>query len=489
MRSLALLLLPWPSVALAELRVAVLYFDNNTSDRDFELLKKGMADMLITDLSRLGGLEVVERERLEALLAEMKLQRSKYFDQKTALALGKGMGASHAVTGAFSGVGGKIRIDVRLIEIGTAKIVAADKVVGAKDDFFDLEQKLVVAFSCALSPPACKEQEATGSEGQAPVKTILEYARGLELADGGNLEAASSALRGVMSEAPSFTPARTRYLEIMKRLYAAKRVRTGELSENEKRLLAKVGRELGTRDPSRRLGYRILNGQLILHRIDALFSDLAERDATAGAAEDRRFSELVAAYEKNQLELLAELEGITKKDPNAEVPEPAIDEVDRKAGSELGLGDEPGNLDFISTIQVRRDLGSFLTTGAEPFWGTFRWSDAIGRFHSVTIDSGVRVRGKIEHRTVARPPMMRLDPSVPKRGLTYFAAALADASRLTDGEARTTESIRVLDAEGEALRQLGRLEDAIAKWQTILERWPKHEDYAELEEKIRKALE
>ena len=78
-------------------RVAILYFDNNTKDGDLDLLRKGMADMLITDLSGVDGMTVVEREKLEALLAELKLQRSKYFDAKTAVKLGRGAGATRAI--------------------------------------------------------------------------------------------------------------------------------------------------------------------------------------------------------------------------------------------------------------------------------------------------------------------------------------------------------------------------------------------------------
>jgi TolB-like protein len=453
------------------LLIAVLYFDNNTPDKDFELLRKGMADMLITDLTGVEGLQVLERGRLESLLGEMKLQRSKYFDPKTALKLGQGLGATHAITGAFSAVGGDVRIDVRLIEIATGKVVTTDKVTGKKTEFFTLQQKLTASFSCALQPKTCREEEANESSTEAPLPAILRYSKALELADGGNLEEASKEMRQAMNDAPSFSVAKARYLEIMKRLYAARDVRTTELSANEKRLVAKIDQVLKQNAPApKAIGYRILRGQIFLHRIDELFRQ--------PSPDVKTFRELVKQYRDNQLALLQKIE------PLAEPPDPELDEEDVKAGEELGLGDEPGNLDFYDSIQIRRDLGSFLTTGKEPFWGTFRWSQELAKLNQVRVDSGVRIAGKAEYRDVPRPPMKLLHPEFVDEGLKSFEAALADASKKSDPK----PTIDTLDAHAQALLELGRVEDAIGKWQSILERFPKYEDYQEIEDKIRAAL-
>jgi TolB-like protein/tetratricopeptide (TPR) repeat protein len=466
------------------LLVAVLYFDNNTPDKDFELLKKGMADMLITDLAGVEGLQVVEREKLESLLAEMKMQRSKYFDPKTAQKLGKGMGATHAITGAFNSVGNQLRIDVRLIEIKTSKVVTTDKVIGKKDEFFDLEQKLTASFSCALQPKTCREEEQNQSEAEAPLPSIMRFSKALDLADGGNLEDASKEMKQVMTDAPTFSVAKSRYLAIMKRIYAARTVRKSELSENEKRLVAKVDRVLGKETALPRLvGYRVLRGQIVLHRIDALFKTMAQSNASPQAADLETFRDLMKQYRDNQLALL---ELIEKQN---ELPDPEIDEADAKAGMELGLGDEPGNLDFYDTIQIRRDLGSFLTTGKEPFWGTFRWSAELAKFSQMRIDSGVRISGKTEYRDVPRAPVKLLGNAFVDEGLKLFQVALAEVpKKKTDAESVQTETIRTLDAHAQALFELGRLEDAIAQWQTILDRYPKYEDFQEIEDKIKAAL-
>src|SRR5882672_8169930 len=126
--------------------VMVLYFDNNTGDPSFDFLAKGLADMMITDLSQIATLSVVERDKLEALLHELKLQRTRYFDPKTAQRIGAGVGAEYAVTGAFLSMKPSIRIDVRLIRIASGEVLKATQVTGQVDDFFALQQRLTAAL-------------------------------------------------------------------------------------------------------------------------------------------------------------------------------------------------------------------------------------------------------------------------------------------------------------------------------------------------------
>lgn len=53
-------------------RLAVMNFDNRSSTGQWQWLSKGLADMIITDLSASEGLMIVERERLNEIVAECK---------------------------------------------------------------------------------------------------------------------------------------------------------------------------------------------------------------------------------------------------------------------------------------------------------------------------------------------------------------------------------------------------------------------------------
>src|ERR1051326_6132284 len=123
-------------------RVAILYFDN-TGDADLEKLKKGLAGMLITDLSTVKTLSIVERDRLEEILKEQKMNNSKSFDAATASKIGKLLGAQIILTGGFFEMMGTFRVDARFIDVETGKILKSDGVEGKAENFFSLKKKLV----------------------------------------------------------------------------------------------------------------------------------------------------------------------------------------------------------------------------------------------------------------------------------------------------------------------------------------------------------
>ncbi|HEU4752935.1 MAG TPA: CsgG/HfaB family protein, partial [Armatimonadota bacterium] len=76
---------PAPTDTTAAVRtVAVLDFDNNSGDSRYDPLGKGIAAMMISDLVGVPTIQVVERAHMQDLMAEMKLQESRYFDPTTA---------------------------------------------------------------------------------------------------------------------------------------------------------------------------------------------------------------------------------------------------------------------------------------------------------------------------------------------------------------------------------------------------------------------
>jgi TolB-like protein len=92
---------------IGKIRLAVLYFDNECiTDREkLGAFQKGIAETLIADLGRLGRLQVVERERLDALLSEMKLQQSGLTDPAMAVRLGRILGVQALLMGSYTAIG------------------------------------------------------------------------------------------------------------------------------------------------------------------------------------------------------------------------------------------------------------------------------------------------------------------------------------------------------------------------------------------------
>lgn len=190
-------------------RIAIIYFDNSSDDKKLDQLKKGLADMMISDLSKVSMLKVVERAKLEELLKEQQLNNSSNFDSKTATKIGKLLGVEHIMTGSYFELLGRLRIDSRLIDVETGKIIKSEGVDGPIGTFFDLEKllvtKMVSGFEVELQP---KEKEELESKiEKISYNSSLLFSESLDLIDKGDHHKAIVQLEKVLEDNPGFSPA------------------------------------------------------------------------------------------------------------------------------------------------------------------------------------------------------------------------------------------------------------------------------------------
>ncbi len=464
--------LPLAHAAPASRVVAVLYFDNNTGDARYNVLQKGLADMLVTDLSGVSSLEVVEREKLEQVVGELDRQNSRYFDPKTAQKIGRLIGARYAVTGAFAAIAPRMRIDIRLIEVATARVVMADKVVGNQDSLFELEEALVKKFVRGLN---LRDQKVATDTGVTDVKTLLRYSEGIDLADKGDLENASQKLGKLVRSAPRFTLAQKKYADILRRLRLAKKQRERGLSENETVLLKNIEQALKQNLTSldadgakRYFAYRVARGNYALWKlrtVAGLDPDSGDSTWLPPAKHDpmRRHQE---QFFDNTMRFIREMEAHRKRKNSRGRPlrvEMELPREDRQRGKELGIADDIGDWTFAQPHAAKRALAEFVLIGKTPFWldqRSFRVSPTLGQ----------------------------LSPRHAKQALALFEQALKDIKAEETGEALQRGVADITDSHAEGLLALGRREQAIAVWQEFLETYPKSTKYAEFETKIEALL-
>lgn len=198
------------SPASAARTVAVAYFDNASGHVELEALRKGLADMLITDLAGLSSIQIVEREKLNAVLQELKLGKSKFIDPKTAQKLGKGLAAQYILTGSYLVQGDEMRIDSRLVEVATGKIAAAEKAEGKRDDFFALEKDLVDALVKALDLKlTSSEKGKLRSNATQSFTAWASYSAGLDAKDRGDDAEARRQFQAALDADPNYRAAKT----------------------------------------------------------------------------------------------------------------------------------------------------------------------------------------------------------------------------------------------------------------------------------------
>lgn len=237
--------------------VAVLYFDNNSFGRDradFDGLGKGIADLLINDMAANPRMRVVERDRLQALLQEQDLVRSKAVDPQTAVRLGKLLGAQYMITGGFMSDGkGALLLTSRVIDVETGAIANPVKLTATGDDVLGLIGKLSTKLNADLelapmmrrtggvdtSPSsrpagetkdhaATKDHDATKDHAgrkadekplraqKLDVRSALLYSKALDAQDSGDPAKAAELYRAVLKKFPDFGPAKSNLAKVEK---------------------------------------------------------------------------------------------------------------------------------------------------------------------------------------------------------------------------------------------------------------------------------
>jgi TolB-like protein len=189
--------------------VAVLYFDYSGQNPEMFVLRKGLAQMLITDLAELPGIRLVERDRLEDLMAELKLTQGKQVDEATANRMGKLLGARYLVLGGYFDLMGQLRLDARVVEVETGKLVKSVGSAGKIDEFLSIQVKLsdqleAVMTSALPEMPKRSAERRVKRPSALSTATASKYAKALDAKDRGDLKAAKAELEQVVKAEPDF---------------------------------------------------------------------------------------------------------------------------------------------------------------------------------------------------------------------------------------------------------------------------------------------
>jgi TolB-like protein len=189
--------------------VGVLYFRNRTARPRLDPLQKGLAQMLITDLSQVPGLQVVERIRVQALVEELGLGTSGLVDPETAPRTGKLLGAKWLVGGDLAkGDRNPLLLRGNVLDVPSAGITARPAAEGDLDAIFRLEKELAFGIIDALRievSPALRE--AIAKPPTTSLAALLDFSRGIDESDRGEYGKAAASYRAALTEDPGMSMA------------------------------------------------------------------------------------------------------------------------------------------------------------------------------------------------------------------------------------------------------------------------------------------
>jgi len=465
---LSLFLAAAVSAAPAKPVVSVLYFENRTNDTSLQVLQKGMAEMIITDLVAWDGVTVVERSRLDAVLGELKLQSAKAFDPGTAVKVGKLIGAQYAITGSLFLQGDQLRIDAAVVSIERGEAVASASATDSKDRVFDLEQKLVDQLVGAID--AKLKGGSARSKAKVPsFDALVAYSKAIDLSDQGKHDEASKAMAALVSKSPTFVMAREQKQALLRKLQEYEEQKKDLISaavlEVGKRADAELGKPFaskGAQGKTTHLLWRVLKGRYLMRVLKQSLSHRARSLRVVKRGEEARAMAVMQQYVDNQRTYLVELQQVMKSDssPSADLSKLGLFELVRDSGL-----DKDSSVSF-NLEWDRRRLNEFIIEGRA--------------------DDGERFD--------VAPPLGALDPKLQERTLDEDAKELQRAedaikkAKPQDRKRAEWVLVQGLEVRGELLAFLRRDDDAAGAYQRILDVVPMHDRAKYAEEQIQKII-
>lgn len=185
--------------------VAVVDFENVTKDKAIDWLGNGIAEVLVTDLGNVAGVNLVERKDLHAVLKELNFGRSDYVDPTTAQKIGKIVGADYMVVGGYQKFQDDLRLTARLVEVGTGKVFMPAQVDGKYEDVFSLEDQLAGMLRKAIGVTLDPDEAAPVGVSSSSLDAYHLFSDGVYyFRDGLNKEALEN-LDGALKLDPRFS--------------------------------------------------------------------------------------------------------------------------------------------------------------------------------------------------------------------------------------------------------------------------------------------
>lgn len=197
--------------------LAVLPFENGGSygreREDYDALRRGIAAILISDLSLNPAIRLVDRAETQRILDEQALGSAGRVDAGTAARVGRLVGARYMITGTFIDLYGDFRLDARVIDVETGEIL---RVVRSDARLRDIKELSAMIGSVAqrilaeTNLPALPASAATSTAAarQVPTEALNLYSRGLLYEDQGDRTRAIEYYERALAAFPDFTEAR-----------------------------------------------------------------------------------------------------------------------------------------------------------------------------------------------------------------------------------------------------------------------------------------
>ena len=190
------------AAAIPAKSIAVLPFENLSTDKNNEYFVAGMQDMILTKLADVGGLKVISRTSTAQYASHPEDLRS----------IGQQLGVATILEGSVQKAGNQVLINVQLIDTRTDNHIWAEAYQRTLDNVFgvegDVAEQIATALNAKLSPAETASLAAVPTTNRAAYDLFLraEYqaSKGLINYDTASWKAAIPLYRQAVEQDPDF---------------------------------------------------------------------------------------------------------------------------------------------------------------------------------------------------------------------------------------------------------------------------------------------
>ncbi len=195
---------PAPGAAKA---LAVVEIENMSGDPSLNWLGGGVAELLTTDLAQARGLDVISTERVRSLISR-RTKGQGTLPPSEAQEVAKDAQADLFLSGALLKMGPRLRLDLRVQETGTGKVLFADKVEGDNAEaVFGMVDQATAGILSKLTPGEAPAQPNVAASVTSNVEALRAYEEGRSYLDRAMHGKAAGAFRRAIELDPQFAMA------------------------------------------------------------------------------------------------------------------------------------------------------------------------------------------------------------------------------------------------------------------------------------------
>jgi TolB-like protein len=181
--------------------IAVIYFVTDNTNEKGKLLREGLLDLLINDLTRAEGLTVADRLSILFIKNHLNIRDAELALPKTAKRFGHILHSRFVIQGALYLENKTVKIQPVITDIKNGKRIHLSIITGPIKDFFQMEEKLLVLISEYLRPMT-DENSVSIKRRDLAIDLFFNYCQGLLQEKKGNWSLALKIYRNIVKKEP-----------------------------------------------------------------------------------------------------------------------------------------------------------------------------------------------------------------------------------------------------------------------------------------------